>query len=170
MSYRLNFGNNLKFFKNYSSSPYFAGRTGEAFKNDATSYDQTLDNILNYTKSFGDHNFNFTGVYVYNKVDFNRTAATAQGFPDLTLSYNNLALGTIQKTESEAYSEALLYQVGSLAYNYKSKYLLKATVRKDGFSGFSKSNKTGIFPSFGAGWVLTEEKFFKINGKNACDE
>ena len=164
LSYRVNFGNNLKFFKNYSSSPYFAGRTGEASKNDATSYDQTLDNILNYTKSFGDHNFNFTGVYGYNKVDFNRTAATAQGFPDLTLSYNNLALGTIQKTESEAYSEALLYQVGSLAYNYKSKYLLKATVRKDGFSGFSKSNKTGIFPSFGAGWVLTEEKFFKIKG------
>ena len=164
LSYRVNFGNNLKFFKNYSSSPYFAGRTGEASKNDATSYDQTLDNILNYTKSFGDHNFNFTGVYGYNKVDFNRTAATAQGFPDLTLSYNNLALGTIQKTESEAYSEALLYQVGSLAYNYKSKYLLKATVRRDGFSGFSKSNKTGIFPSFGAGWVLTEEKFFKIKG------
>ena len=164
LTYRVNFGNNLKYFKNYSSSPYGAGRTGEAFKNDETAYEQTLDNILNYSKSFGNHNINFTGVYGYNTVDFNRTSAIAQGFPDLTLSYNNLSLGTIQKNSSSAYHEALLYQVGSVAYNYSSKYLFKATVRRDGFSGFAANNKTGVFPSFGAGWVLTEEKFFKIKG------
>jgi TonB-dependent starch-binding outer membrane protein SusC len=164
LTYRLNFGNNLKYFKNYSSSPYGAGRTGEAFKADAAQYDQTLDNIVNYSKSFGNHNVDFTGVYGYNKSAFNRTEARGQGLPDLTLSYNNLSLAELQKISSEASDEALLYQVGSVAYNYSSKYLFKATVRRDGFSGFSKNNKTGIFPSFGVGWVLTEEKFFKIKG------
>ena len=48
-----------------------------------------------------------------------------------------------------------------VAYNYASKYLIKATVRRDGFSGFSKNNKTGIFPSLGIGWVISEENFFK---------
>jgi TonB-dependent starch-binding outer membrane protein SusC len=164
LTYRLNFGNNLKFFKTFSSSPYGAGRTGEAFKNDATQYDQTLDNIVNYSKSFGNHTLDFTGVYGYNTSKFNRTEARGTGLPDLTLSYNNLSLAEIQKISSEAWNEALLYQVGSVAYNYKSKYLFKATVRRDGFSGFSKNNKTGIFPSFGAGWVVTEEPFFKIKG------
>jgi TonB-linked SusC/RagA family outer membrane protein len=164
LSYRLNFGNNLKYFKNYSSSPYGAGRTGEAFKMDATQYEQTLDNIVNYTKSVGNHNFNFTGVYGYNTVQFDRTEARGTGLPDLTLSYNSLALAEIQKISSEGWNEALLYQVGSLAYNYSSKYLFKATMRRDGFSGFSKNNKTGLFPSIGLGWVLTEEKFFKIKG------
>ena len=164
LSYRLNFGNNLKYFKNYSSSPYGAGRTGEAYKNDATQYDQTIDNIVNYTKSFGKHNINFTGVYGYNKSAFNRTEARGTGLPDLTLSYNNLGLAEVQKTNSEAWTEALLYQVGSVAYNYNSKYLFKATVRRGGFSGFSKRNKTGIFPSVGLGWVLSEEKFFKVKG------
>jgi TonB-dependent starch-binding outer membrane protein SusC len=164
LSYRINFGNNYKYFKNYSSSPYGAGRTGEAFKNDATQYEQTLDNILSYTKSFGKHNVDFTAVYGYNTLKFDRTEARGTGLPDLTLSYNSLALAELQKINSEAFDEALLYQVGSVAYNYNSKYLFKATVRRDGFSGFSKNNKTGIFPSFGVGWVLTEEKFFKIKG------
>jgi TonB-dependent starch-binding outer membrane protein SusC len=164
LSYRINFGNNLKYFKNYSSSPYSAGRTGEAFKADATSYDQTLDNIVNYKKSFGNHNLDITGVYGYQTSTFNRSEARGQGLPDLTLSYNSLSLAELQKISSEAWDEALLYQVGSVAYNYSSKYLFKATVRRDGFSGFSKNNKTGIFPSVGLGWVVTEEPFFKIKG------
>jgi TonB-dependent starch-binding outer membrane protein SusC len=161
LSYRVNFGNNLKYFKTYSSSPYGAGRTGEAYKNDATSYDQTLDNIVNYTKSFGKHNINATAVYGYTTIDFNRTVARGTGFSDLNLSYNSLSLAEVQKIDSEAWDEALLYQMGSVAYNYGSKYLLKATVRRDGFSGFSQNNKTGIFPSVGFGWVVSEEKFFK---------
>lgn len=164
LSYRLNFGNNLKYFKNYSSSIYGAGRTGEAFKNDATQYDQTLDNILNYTKSFGKHDINFTGVYGYNTSQFNNTNTRGTGFSDLTLSYNSLALAEIQKISSSGWNEALLYQVGSVAYSYASKYLFKATVRRDGYSGFSKNNKTGTFPSIGLGWVITEESFFKVKG------
>ncbi|MDR6562285.1 MULTISPECIES: TonB-dependent receptor [unclassified Arcicella] len=160
-SYRLNFGNNLKFFKNYSASIYGAGQTGSASKNDATQYDQTLDNIFNYSHNFGKHNFNITAVYGYNKSDFNRTVTSGTGFSDLNLSYNSLQQAEIQKISSEAWKESLLYQMGSIAYNYGGKYLIKATIRRDGFSGFSQNNKTGIFPSVGLGWVISEENFFK---------
>lgn len=162
LSYRVNMGNNLKFFKGYGSNIYGAGQTGFAYKNEATQYEQTLDNILNYTRTFGKHSINATGVYGYNTARFNRTAANGSGFSDLNLSYNNLALAEIQKISSEAWKEVLLYQMGSVAYNYGGKYLLKATVRRDGFSGFSRNNKTGIFPSLGFGWVLSEEGFFKV--------
>lgn len=161
-SYRVNFGNNLKYFKNYTSNIYGAGLTGSASKNDATQYEQTLDNILNYSKSFGKHKIDATAVYGYNTVDFDRTVARGTVFSDLNLSYNALSLATNQFIDSEAWNETLLYQMGSVAYNYGSKYLLKATVRRDGFSGFSKNNKTGIFPAVSAGWVLSEEKFFKV--------
>lgn len=161
LSYRANFGNNLKFFKNYASSIYGAGQTGSASKNDATTYEQTFDNILNYKKAFGKHNFDVTALYGYQTVDFNRTTASGTGFADLNLSYNSLQNAEIQKITSEAYKEALLYQMGSIAYNYGGKYLIKATVRRDGFSGFSPVNKTGIFPSIGLGWVISEENFLK---------
>lgn len=165
-SYRLNFGNNLKYFKNYVSSIYGAGQTGSASKNDATQYEQTLDNIFNYTRTIGKHNLNVTAVYGYNTVDFNNTTASGTGFADLNLSYNSLQQAEIQKISSSAWSEALLYQMGSVAYNYGGKYLIKATIRRDGFSGFSKNNKTGIFPSIGLGWVLSEENFFKVPAIN----
>jgi TonB-dependent starch-binding outer membrane protein SusC len=161
LTYRLNFGNNLKFFKNYVSSIYGAGQTGSASKNDATSYEQTLDNILNYKKTFGKHNFDATALYGYNTATFNNTSASGTGFSDLNLSYNSLQQAEIQKITSSAWKENLLYQMGSVAYNYDSKYLFKATVRRDGFSGFSANNKTGIFPSIGLGWVISEENFFK---------
>lgn len=163
-SYRLNFGHNLKYFKNYTSSIYGAGQTGSAAKNDATQYEQTLDNIFNYTRSFGKHNINATAVYGYNTAQFNRTVASGTGFSDLNLSYNSLQQAEVQKMSSEAWEEALLYQMGSVAYNYGGRYLLKATVRRDGFSGFSKNNKTGVFPSIGVGWVLSEERFFSVPG------
>lgn len=160
-SYRLNFGHNLKYFKNYVSSIYGAGQTGSASKSDATQYDQTLDNIINYKKSFGKHNIDVTALYGYNTSKFNNTSASGTGFSDLNLSYNSLQQAEIQKISSSAWQENLLYQMGSVAYNYGSKYLIKATVRRDGFSGFSKNNKTGIFPSLGIGWVISEENFFK---------
>lgn len=162
LSYRANFGNNLKFFKNYAASIYGAGQTGSASKIDATTYEQTFDNILNYKKAFGKHNFDITALYGYQTVDFNRTSASGTGFADLNLSYNSLQNAEIQKITSEAYKEALLYQMGSMAYNYGGKYLVKVTVRRDGFSGFSKATKTGIFPSIGLGWIVSEENFFKV--------
>lgn len=160
-SYRANFGHNLKYFKNYVSSIYGAGQTGSASKSDATSYEQTLDNIFNYTKNFGKHNINATAVYGYNTSEYDRTQASGTGFADLNLSYNSLQQAEIQKISSEAWKESLLYQMGSVAYSYASKYLIKATVRRDGFSGFSENNKTGIFPSIGIGWVISEENFMK---------
>ncbi|MCI7285876.1 MAG: SusC/RagA family TonB-linked outer membrane protein [Bacteroidales bacterium] len=46
-------------------------------------------------------------------------------------------------------------------YTFDSRYLLEATVRRDGSSRFGKGNKYGIFPSVGAGWNLHEEAFMK---------
>ncbi len=164
LSYRANFGNNVRFFKDFGSSIYGAGQTGSAYKTNAYQYEQTLDNILNYTKTIGKHNINATAVYGYNKVRYERTAATGKGFSDLDLSYNNLALAEVQNIESSAWKEALLYQLVSAAYSYEGKYLLKATVRRDGFSGFSQNNKTALFPSIGLGWVISQEPFFDVPG------
>ncbi len=50
---------------------------------------------------------------------------------------------------------------GRLGYNYKEKYLLNATLRADGSSKFSRSNRWGYFPSVSAGWVISSEEFFK---------
>jgi TonB-linked SusC/RagA family outer membrane protein len=81
----------------------------------------------------------------------------------MTLGYNNLQLGKEQFTKSEAWDEALLYQMLRVNYKYLDRYLLTATARRDGFSGFAENNKFAIFPSVAVGWIISEEKFFKLS-------
>ena len=161
LKYRMNFGNNYRISQRYNSSIFGAGQTGSAYKNTQDYYDYTLDNIFTYNKAFGEHEI--TGTFLYGAVErsFNSVNARAEGFTRLTLSYNNLSLGNTKFTESDAWNESLNYQMGRLNYKFKNKYLLTATVRRDGFSGFARNNKYGIFPTVALGWVLSEEDFVK---------
>lgn len=55
---------------------------------------------------------------------------------------------------------------GRVGFNFKDKYLLTGTVRRDGSTRFGDNNKYGTFPAVSAAWVLTKESFFQINGIN----
>ena len=161
LTYRINYGNNYRIDEYFRSNPYGASLTGEAYKKHESYYDYTVDNILNYDGSFGDHSVSATLLYGASERMYNMTNAKSQNFSRLTLGYNSLELGKDQYTYSDAWSEALLYQMARVNYKYMNKYLLTATVRRDGYSGFAENNKTAVFPSFAFGWVISEEDFFK---------
>ena len=55
---------------------------------------------------------------------------------------------------------------GRVGFNFKDKYLLTGTVRRDGSTRFGDNNKYGTFPAVSAAWVLTKESFFQVNGIN----
>lgn len=161
LNYRFNFGNNARSdYHNYASI-YGAGLTGEAYKQNEQYYDYMLDNILTYNRTFDKHSITATLVYgaIERKDDY--TEAKANGFTRLTLGYNSLELGTNRFTTSNAWSETLSYQMARVNYAFAGKYLVTATLRRDGFSGFAKNNKYGIFPSASLGWVFTEESFLR---------
>lgn len=162
LSYRMNFGNNYRIDEHFYASKYGASLTGEAWKQHTSYYDYTIDNILNYNNKFGDHDIAATLLYGASERKQSYTEAKAQNFSRLTLGYNSLELGKDQYTNSDAWDEALLYQMARVNYKYKNKYLLTGTVRRDGFSGFAENNKTAVFPSVAVGWVLSEESFFKV--------
>ncbi len=122
-----------------------------------------LDNIITYDKKINqDHSLKVTLVSGYNTVDYEATRASGSDIPNLGLSYNSLEQAIIQEISSDAWSESSIYQMGRVNYNFRNKYLLTGTVRRDGFSGFARNKKFGIFPSIGAGWVVSEESFFKV--------
>ena len=73
-----------------------------------------------------------------------------------------LSAGTSADQTSGVMSQwALLSYIGRLNYNYKGKYFLTATIRRDGSSKFGANNRYGNFPSASVGWVLTNEPFLK---------
>jgi TonB-linked SusC/RagA family outer membrane protein len=163
LSYRLNFGNNYRLDLRNTSNQYDAGLTGQASKEVTAYYDYTLDNILTYNRTFNKHNFVATLLYgaVERKNDYTRAYST--GFDRLTLGYNSLQQGTNRFAVSNAYREALNYQMARINYSYDSRYLLTATVRRDGFSGFAENYKSAYFPSLSVGWDVARESFFKVN-------
>lgn len=163
LTYRLNFGNNARNDKHYYASKFDAGQTGRAYKEDQNYYDFTYDNILNYNRVVGKHDIQATLLYGSIKRNFNSTYTEGSGFTRLTLGYNNIGLASTLVSNSDAWEEALEYQMARIGYKYNDKYLLTATIRRDGFSGFSKNNKYGVFPTIAAGWIVSEESFLKDN-------
>ena len=162
LTYRMNFGNNYRIGEHNYASEYAENSNGQAYKHHSRYNDWTFDNIVNYQNDFGKHSVGATFVYGASKRQYSYTAADAKLFPRMTLGYNSLELAGTQQTNSDAWEETLLYQMGRVNYAYDSKYLLTATVRRDGFSGFSKSNKSAVFPSVALGWVISNEEWFKV--------
>ena len=162
LTYRINFGNNYRIGEHNYASEFAENSNGQAYKHHSTYYDYTLDNILNYTNDFGKHSVGATLVYGASRRKYSYTAADAKLFPRMTLGYNSLELASTQTTNSDAWLETLLYQMARVNYAYDGRYLVTATVRRDGYSGFSSNNKSAVFPSVALGWVLTNEEWFKV--------
>lgn len=164
LTYRMNWGNNYKWNQHFYTSEWGANLKGNAYKNNDSTYDYTFDNIFNYSGKIGTkHSFDITAVFGWRKQQYEYTGANGEQFADLALGYNSLSQAVIQKITSNAWQEQYEYQMGRLNYNFDNRYLLTATIRRDGFSGFSAKNRYGLFPSCAVGWVVSNEKFFKVN-------
>lgn len=166
LTYRINFGNNYRINEHHYASKYGQSGKGQAYKEHSTYYDYTFDNILNYANDFGKHGVNATFVYGAIRRKYGKTRAESNTFSRLVLGYNSLQQGNTQLVKSEAWKETLLYQMFRLNYKYDNRYLITATVRRDGFSGFAANNKTAIFPSVALGWVISEEAFYNVSWLN----
>ena len=164
LTYRVNFGNNYRIGEHNYSSEFAENSNGSAYKHHSTYYDYTLDNILNYKNDFGKHSVGATFVYGASRRKYSYTAADSKLFPRMTLGYNSLELGSTQNTTSDAWLETLLYQMFRVNYVYDNRYMATATLRRDGYSGFSANNKSAIFPSFALGWVISNEEWFNVPG------
>lgn len=116
------------------------------------------ENTLTYTKVFDNHNFNLLGGYSYQKELFEETEVDA---PVLDSNEITNIAGTATTTTDKNISEWILISYfGRLQYDYDSKYLFSASIRRDGSSRFGANTKFGVFPSLSGGWVVSKEDFF----------
>ncbi len=123
-------------------------------------YSWLFDNTINYSKQINNHNFEvlagFNSQRFYN--DF--TSISGSNFPDDRVQTINAAL--IKNNASQDVQEwSLVSYLARVNYNYKGKYLLGGSIRRDGSSRFGQNNKYGNFPAVSGGWILSEESFAK---------
>jgi len=116
------------------------------------------ENTLNYKKTFAeDHKLELLAGYTVQKVDFTQTGANANTFSSNLAQ--TIGFGANQSAYSNATGNTLLSYLARANYSYKDRYLLTATIRRDGSSRFGANKLWGVFPSVAAAWNLSNEDF-----------
>lgn len=118
------------------------------------------ENLLTLSRSFGNHQIDALGGYSYQReTDRTLRVAVNGGATDAVQTVNG---GVTVQSFSGARTFWTLESVFAQAnYNYNDKYLLSATIRRDGSSKFGAGNRYGYFPSVSAGWRVSDENFMK---------
>ncbi len=122
-------------------------------------YSWLTENTLNYSKTVGlDHNVDVLLGYSAQKFSQENTLLSGIDFPDDDVQWIDAA--AIKNGSSNVGEWSLLSLFSRVNYNYKGKYLLSVSMRRDGSSRFGKDNQWGTFPAVSAGWIISDERFF----------
>ncbi|GAB3641145.1 TonB-dependent receptor [Spirosoma arcticum] len=147
-----------------STVPQQDGRLESVYGN---NQNVLIENYFTYTRGWNNHNLTALLGHSYQKFRIRERSWSINKFPispvepinnpslgqDLTL-INNRPGGFALENELQSFFSRVNYQ-------FRDRYLLTATVRADGSSKFGANNKYGVFPSFSAGWRLSEEAFLQ---------
>ncbi|MBD1424166.1 SusC/RagA family TonB-linked outer membrane protein [Sphingobacterium arenae] len=162
----LHFRPSFDYLTFYSTTDYFerahffnSRRTAEFTRNrqQNTQYEMTLSYDFSFLNR---HHFNT--LLGYTDLSFKSDDAGAEAYGAGTDNIPTLNVSPlIDGASSSRAEERLISNFSRINYNYENKYLLSATLRRDGSSKFGSENIFGYFPSFSAGWVLSDESFAK---------
>ena len=167
----LSYQNQQYIYSNYNSSktelPSVASRNGQADRSTLGNTRKQMETYLNWNHTFADtHKVGVMLGYSWEQADNNDGfGLKVYNFYNDDLTYHNLGVAnniSINDVISNNLSTLRMISFyGRVNYSYKSKYLLQATVRRDGSSAFGVNNRWGTFPSVSAAWRITEEDFMK---------
>ncbi len=122
-----------------------------------------FESLLNYEKVFGKHHVSALGGATWEEFEnLYQFSGASQFLSDVTQT-NLLQSGTVEtmRVSSSKYKHTLQSFFSRLNYVYDDKYLVTATIRRDGTSRFSETNKYAYFPSVALGWRVSQESFLQ---------
>ena len=153
------------FLPSYTSTTTDA-RSNNVAQNMEKSWTLTWTNTATYDWTIGDHSFNaMLGMEAerYQGDRMEGSNSLLEIYEDWAHAYldnaANVDTGRLSGRPLDDYRRVSYF--GRIGWNYKETYLFNATLRADGSSRFAKGNRFGYFPSFSAGWVITNEKFMQ---------
>lgn len=162
LTYKFTLGGDFNTSRNFVDQPmYFDGfgarNTHNLQDNRTNTFSPLYQNQLTFDKVFGKHTVNVTAVAERQDTKFSALNASSQQPSNLITSLQagqNQTIGF-----NDTFETTLLSYLGRVNYEYGGKYLLSASIRRDGFSGFAPGHKWGNFPGISAGWRVKEEDF-----------
>lgn len=169
LKFTTNFGmdyrnsNSRQFFPTWGTEKRINNPNGLSFGNERT-INWTINNVLNYETKYGEsHTFSAMAGFEAIKKSGKSLSASDQDFPveQEELIFIGKGSGKFVQSSQGAGASSLASFFGRASYDYKGKYYVSGTLRRDGSSKFIKDNKWGTFYSVSAGWALKQENFLK---------
>ncbi|HEY0108331.1 MAG TPA: SusC/RagA family TonB-linked outer membrane protein, partial [Fibrella sp.] len=166
LKYRVNFGPDFTInrFGRFIGAQTNARKGGDPQASTASAFgfNYTLENVLTYNKKVGDHTFGITALQSIQRDNFEQNNISVQGVPAESQQFYNVGnASAVLGVGSGLIQWTINSYMGRINYDYKDKYLLTATIRRDGSSRFGENTKYGNFPGIALGWNISNEDFMK---------
>lgn len=150
------------FYHKHSENITWTTKQIGSYKEHNESFSWQLDNTLNWGKTFGQHRVEATLLQSAEKSSSWNSCLEGYDYsPTDELGYNNMYLATTQNLGSNTSFTTGMSYMARLFYQYKGRYMLNASIRRDGYSAFGKDCKFGNFPAVGLAWTFSEENWLK---------
>ncbi|MCM0718405.1 TonB-dependent receptor [Parabacteroides sp. W1-Q-101] len=123
----------------------------------------TYNGLANYTWNNADHDINVLAGVSYEHYQYQQQKSYRKNFPTngMTGINGGSSAPNDMFTEGKTYEDKLMSYFARINYSFKERYLFEANIRSDASSRFHKDNRWGVFPSFSAGWRISQEDFMK---------
>ena len=157
-------GDNHNFWYNNTINTDLNG-SGKAGRGSDFSFSKLFETTADYTRSLGMHNIAAVLGFSYQNFLYDGQSIENKGFPTDDAKYFQIGNGDASKeylnASSYRNSNSLAAVFGRVNYNYAEKYLVSASLRREGSSRFGENNKWGWFPAVSLGWRITGEDFMQ---------
>lgn len=158
---------NYWFRPSTSTQAIAQGYEGEGSRSYSKSSQQILEWLANWSGRFGNNNIRLMLGYSYQYTKNSGMSADNKDFANDGLGADNLGNGQWALEEGNSgvgsykNDSKLIAFFGRVSYDFMGKYLLTASLRREGSSKFGKNNKWGSFPAVSVGWRISQEKFME---------
>lgn len=167
----LNFRQNLGYnYNGNDRSTYYTRETGEgkayngrAGRSDNFYRNLTSESLISFNQTFNQiHRVNGVAGFTFENAHWGGKSINVSNFPtDVTGDYNLSQALTVDAPTSYRGESTLISMLGRINYTLDDRYILTASIRRDGSSRFAEGNKYATFPSGAIAWVVSEEDFLK---------
>ncbi len=155
-------GDNYKYWYNGTINSDESG-SGKAGRESNNSYNRLFEITGDYITQFDKHTVAAVIGFSYQNFLNDEMKVSNKGFPTESSKYYQIGNGDASKkyltASSGRRSNTLVAMFARANYNYDNKYLLSASIRREGSSRFGQENKWGLFPAVSAGWRISGENF-----------
>ncbi|MEX2594376.1 MAG: SusC/RagA family TonB-linked outer membrane protein, partial [Anditalea sp.] len=166
---RYSMNNNSEYFTFWRSAQHKTsldqGVGGFASQNYGESMDNTFETFATYNQIFGQHNINVVGGYSFQEFNAQGFSANNSDFAVDGIEEHDLGTGRFLaegRAGLGSYKDPrvrLMAFFGRVNYSWNNRYLITASMRREGSSKFAEGNRWGTFPALSLGWNIHNEPF-----------